>query len=79
MSWYIFLEILMISLFIYQCSIQLIQVPSHSLSVRFLMAISYYSFRMKTFDFFKLEHIQQLKVSYRLSMAEIDVNYHFVF
>ena len=33
----------------------------------------YYSFRMKTIDFFNLEHFQQLNVFTELLITEIDV------
>jgi len=40
----------------------------------------YYSFRMKTMDFFNLEHFQLLNVFTQLLITEIDVlNYHFIF
>ena len=43
------------------------------------LKVAYYSFRMKTIAFFKLEYFQQLKVSTGLIITEIDVNYHFTF
>ena len=41
--------------------------------------IAYYSFRINTIDFFKLEHFQQLRVSIELIITGIDVNYYFTF
>ena len=39
--------------------------------------VAYYSFRLKTIDFFKLEHFKQLKACAELLITAIDVNYHF--